>query len=113
MEIKLLDIGTYKHKRWEFQEECRFVLNIFPNTTESMNFDIVSNSILNNIAQNIASGINFYDLELEQEMLSKICITLSPTCSVSERIIIESLIHEFAPDAIIQRSDFEGKIINK
>jgi len=113
IEIKLLDVGTYKHKRWEFQEECRFVLNIFPNTIGSLDYGMVSNNVMNNIVQNIAPKINFYDLEIGQEMLSNICITLSPTCTVSEKIIVESLVHEFAPNAIIQSSDFEGKIINK
>ena len=90
MQMKLF--GYYKNKRWEFQNETRFVLYILPFNPmlEGANPDILP--------------FTYYDMKLKDEVLDKMEITLSPSASDAERIIVRALIDKYAPNAQIHNS---------
>lgn len=107
-------VGSYKHKRWAFQEESRFVLNMLPgNPTSKFNtpeFDCEQSKFIQSILHNKDLGFTYYDMHLNPDVLENIVITLSPLTTDSQRAIVEALCHKYAPNAIIKESALSGKI---
>jgi hypothetical protein len=109
-EMDLTSMGKFKHKRWNFQRECRFVIIIAPNESKNNNHKIAFDSYIQSVYENKEPPIEHYDLSLKDDAFSSLIITLSPTLSDPERIIIDSLVKSYAPQAIINESDLYGKI---
>lgn len=109
-------LGTYKHKRWEFEEESRFVLNLLPGNPsaisltsmnenlESMGFDIANNKDL---------PMRYYDKELRDDIFEDLEITLNPMANESQFVIVRALCDKYAPNAKIKESDLKGKVYLK
>lgn len=109
MEIK--SFGYYKNKHWEFQNETRFVLYVFPFNpiSEAANTEIatiVAQSFLNNKAL----PFTYYDMELKDEVVDNIEITLSPSTTEAQKVIIQALVDRYAPKARILDSML-GKLV--
>ena len=109
MQMKLF--GYYKNKRWEFQNETRFVLYILPFNPmlEGANPDI-SSIVMHCLLGNKPLPFTYYDMKLKDEVLDKMEITLSPSASDAERIIVRALIDKYAPNAQIHNSAF-GEVV--
>ena len=107
--ISMESFGSYKHNRWEFQNESRFVLYIFPFGTNSMQ-DIKPEDLANCLLNNKNLDFDYYDLRLNQSALDDLIITLSPAASESKKIIVDSLIKEYAPNAKLETSSL-GKLV--
>lgn len=108
-EIALKEIGTYKHKRWEFQDECRFLLTIYPREG-SDTFDETANKIVEYLYKGIYPPLSYYDLKLSDNAMNNIEITLGPLRSPSEQIIVQALADKYAPSALIKESELRDKI---
>jgi hypothetical protein len=87
-----------KKQDWSFQEEYRFVLIITPNMTGKKNNDNVYVRISNAITNNAVFTKNEQDTDLinydslvSDNFFSNLEITLSPACTASDRVIVESL----------------------
>lgn len=106
--LDLKKIGLYKRKCWSFQQECRFVLNIIPNKSGNIDPCTLANSCIQNLYDKIEPVISFYDLHIDPKSFLNMVITLSPTCTEAERIIIEALVNRFAPNASIASSKLTG-----
>ena len=97
-------LGVIKHKRWEFEEESRFTLLIFPGNPykypKGPMVEIFGSNLLND------KGVAFthYDLHLNPAILDSIEITMSPSSLPGQRIIVESLCEKYARNAIIRDS---------
>lgn len=102
--ISFGEIGKYKHKRWEFQKETRFVLTILPFNPLLASPNNVGNIAVNSYIQNKPIGFDKYFMNLDETVLSDIEITLSPNATDGQRIIVESLTTQYAPNATIQSS---------
>ena len=102
--ISFGEIGRYKHLRWAFQEETRFVLTILPFNPLLASPDEVSTISLNSFLQNKTVGFTKYFMHLDDAVLNNIEITLSPNSTEGERIIVESLTQLYAPNATIKAS---------
>ncbi|WP_158712821.1 hypothetical protein [Parabacteroides pacaensis] len=111
MNMQLKPFGYYKNKRWEFQDETRFVLYILPCNPmlEGTNPE-VSSIVIQSLLGNKLLPFTYYDMCLKDDVLNKIEITLSPSASEAEKIIAQSLIDKYAPNAQISNSTL-GKVV--
>jgi len=109
MNLDTKKIGIYKRKCWSFQCECRFILIIIPNPNHTISSESSVN-LMTDIYNGIPPTLTYYDMKLDPSVLSNMKITLSPTCTDAERIIIESLVKEFVPNASINSSALSGLI---
>ncbi|GAA6528354.1 hypothetical protein LPYR103PRE_03270 [Segatella asaccharophila] len=110
--INFGEIGKYKNTKWAFQKESRFIINIMPcNPLYYVNNpNLMVNIVYNAYKSNKALNFSFYDMRLKNDILNKIEITLSPEVSESQRIIVEALCRQFAPEAKISDSALFGKV---
>lgn len=109
-------IGKYKHKRWIFENETRFVLLIFPVGVFSSVEDFMKGyeqQMYSSWCNGTIPSINHYDMRLKDTVFDDMEITLSPSMSESNRIIVESLINRFAPKSVIKESSLEHKVVLK
>lgn len=107
-------VGIYKHKRWAFQEESRFVLNMLPgNPTSKFNtpdFDREQTNFIQSLLHNKDLGFTHYDMHLNPVILDHLIITLSPLTTDSQRTIVKALCYKYASKAIINESVLSGKL---
>jgi hypothetical protein len=104
------EIGKYKNKRWAFQEESRFRLVIFPFNPLLGHPDQVSSIAVNTMRSNIPVPISDYYLKLKKEALNNIEITLHPSATASDRIIVEALCSKFALNAVVKASELTDRV---
>ena len=109
-------LGTYKHKRWEFEEETRFVLNLLPGNPSAYSLAEYMDGIkdmFSAMTNNKELPIMYYDKELREDIFDELEITLNPMISDSQRIIVQALCEKYAPRTIVKESDLKGKIYLK
>ncbi len=105
MNMEMKPFGSYKHKRWEFQKESRFVLYALPcNPFLESNNPEISSVVMNSLLQNKELPFTDYDLRLKEDVLNNLIITLSPSVTESQRIIVSALVDKYAPNATIRES---------
>lgn len=104
------EIGKYKNKRWAFQEESRFRLVIFPFNPIYCHPDQVSSIVVNAMRSNMPVPISEYYLKLNKEALNNIEITLHPSATASDRIIIEALCAKYAHNAVVKASELTDRV---
>ena len=104
-----------KSDSWEFQDEYRFHLLALPtpgssssdDSPESVNRgDLISHAFINNVDP----GVRYIDVPLAQQSLDELVITLGPKSTAAERIIVEALVEQYAPNAQIQDSALAGSV---
>lgn len=109
--LKIGEVGVYKHERWQFQNESRFILRIIP-TEEISLIDPEKFSKL--LGRAIANGtrpyFETYDLSLKEEVFEQLEVTLSPSITMGQRIIVESLLKQYAPKAKIKESSLTQSV---
>lgn len=104
MEIALGDVGRFKHRRWAFQEETRFVLSFLP--INPMRYDpaLVSSMVIQAYQSDIHVPFNSYFMHLKDDVFENLEIVLSPMASEGQKVIVENLCAAFAPNAVIRES---------
>lgn len=111
MNMQMKPFGYYKNKRWEFQDETRFVLYMLPcNPMLNGSNPEISSIVMQSLLENKSLPFTHYDMQLKDEALDKIEITLSPSASEAEKIIVHALIDKYAPKAQINDSSL-GKVV--
>lgn len=109
--IEFSEIGKYKNKRWEFQEESRFAVVIIPyNPLFDSNPSVKYDKSLFTLYNNQELPFDSYFLKLKPEVLNSMTVTLSPSSGDAQRIIVESLCQQFAPGATINDSSLKNGI---
>lgn len=98
-------IGIYKHKKWEFQKEYRFVLHIYPFKKSDFESSNANCLIHDALVSGKELGFNHHDLALDPEKLKNISIRLGPLTTEAEEIIVKSLISVYAKNAKIEKSN--------
>lgn len=111
LEMEMKPFGYYKHKRWSFQNESRFVLYVFPHNPlidgEKPNIStIVAQCYLNNVPL----PFDDYYLHLNDEVFEDMEITLCPSATDAQRIIVDCLKEKYAPNACVKESSL-GKLV--
>lgn len=111
--INLNDLGRFKHKRWAFEDESRFVILILPgkhfHSPESLGKDL-SQWILDVMSNNIPLSISYYDLNLKDDAIQSLEVVLGPSCGESERIIVDALCEKYAPNAVVKMSNLANQL---
>ncbi|TCN72060.1 DUF2971 domain-containing protein [Acetobacteroides hydrogenigenes] len=103
--ISFGEVGKYKHKRWAFQDESRFVLTAIPKLYDiDISNPLFSSMVVDSLKRNIELPFDDYFLGIKKSALDKLVVTLCPSATVSQEIMIQSLIKEYAPNAIIKHS---------
>lgn len=109
--INIKDIGRYKEKVWEFQQEWRYKLFIAPWTLNDL---IKANSVekqvdLFNRLKEFNLPFSYYDLDLDENKFKDMEILLGPKTSVAEEIIVRALVNEYNKDAKVMISSLAIK----
>ena len=109
MEMK--PFGYYKHKRWDFQKESRFVLYAFPfNPLLECGNSNISTIVAKCLLNNAPLPFDDYYLHLDDTVIEDIEITLSPSATDAQRIIVECLKDRYVPNAHIKERSL-GKLV--
>ena len=109
MSISFKDVGTYKNRRWAFQEESRFVIAIIPKSPCLKFTDAeYGNWLAAALKNNIELPLDKYFLYLKDEVFDYLEICLSPNISYAKKLIVEALRDKYAPNAIIKDSNLNG-----
>lgn len=89
-------LGKHKNEHWEFQEEWRYLLSVFPwaPLREKVNPPM----------------LQYVDLRIDSCAFADMEITCSPKLTVGNRVILETLIEKYNPNAKIVTSELLGKI---
>lgn len=111
--IEIGRLGKHKSEYWEFQKEWRYMMTFFP-----MNYDLFNGDMSQWIAQfitkllqgNEVPPFRYYDLEIDPVYFSEMEITCSPQMSLGNRVILDSLVEKYNPDAKVINSELLGKI---
>lgn len=110
-------IAAMKSPDWSFQKEFRFVLFIFPSLPLPPNGPFskeFAECMPSFIAQKLYNGegpqIEYFDVDINPEVLDKIIITTGPFCTDGDLIIVESLLSKYALGDSIRKSKFVGTI---
>lgn len=106
------DFGFHKSSTWSFQEECRFILtaNHFLqnlNVTDDHFFDFYMQSGNLNPVE-----IKNIDLPYNSNALDNLLVTLGPSTTKADEILVRSLLEKYAPKAQLKSSNLSGKIRN-
>ncbi|WP_233426345.1 DUF2971 domain-containing protein [Xylanibacter ruminicola] len=124
--VSTTQVGTFKRKEWEIQQESRFKINVQPVNMSGAINEMVSKkdikpyeilmSIFETLGPSIASNkpINttHIDLDIDPSKLANVEIMLGPLTSEADRIIVESLLNQL-PNAKVVDSVFKGKLREK
>lgn len=109
--ISLGNLGIYKNLHWAFQNEWRYILNIFPlNLSQPpekslYDFQFIANQIRLGLAR---QAIPYYDMVIADEYFKEMEIILSPRLSAGNKIIAYSLIEKYNPTAKLSESCLAG-----
>lgn len=105
MNMEMKPFGSYKNKRWKFQQESRFVLYALPcNPFLECTNPEISSIVMNALLQNKVLPFTHYDLRLKDDIIDNMVITLSPSVTDSQRIIVTALRDKYIPNAKIENS---------
>lgn len=94
------EFGVYKNKLWEFQNEWRYIVRIWPgNKFDKPELDI------DTIYEKFSLIMDdFIYLNIKQEVFDGLEITLSPKISLANRVIIDALKSNYCPNLQIFES---------
>lgn len=111
MKIELSKWGIFKNKRWRFQDERRFTLIIFPRQHKiAVGDSKYADWLQYALEHQIPAPLQYFDMELDKEVLDDIEITLCPNMSVGHKIIVESLCKAYLTNVTPKESVLSGKI---
>ena len=111
MTLSTKPFGYYKHKRWAFQNESRFVLYVLPiNPLLEGGNPEVSTLVMRSLLDNKQLPFEDYYMYLKDEVINNIEITLSPSATDAQRILVDSLVAKYAPHATIRESGL-GRLV--
>ena len=104
------NVGRFKHKHWEFQDECRFRLIIFPNNNINIGDKRYATYILSCVREERFPIIDSFFIDLKDDAFDNLRITLSPYATEADQLIVNALCKEYAPNAHIIDSSLKGKV---
>jgi hypothetical protein len=110
-------LAAVKSDDWEFQKETRFILLILPGIkvppegplSEQYGIDLTS-QLINSLTTGFEPPLDFYDLNLDPNILSKIKVTLGPMCTSEEERRVRAILRQYCPTATLQWSQFKNRI---
>lgn len=114
---KVFNLARYKSKAWKFQSEYRFVLMIFPGLpisgggiTDVKYQKALPNHFIRSILHNIPPKIDYYDVEINPDVLDNIVVTMGPLAKDEEIQQVQSLLKKYTKKGSLQLSSLTGTI---
>lgn len=104
------NVGRFKHKHWKFQDECRFRLIILPNDNINFGDKKYATYILSCVKEERFPIIDSFFIDLKDNVFDNLTITLSPYATEADKLIVNALCKEYAPNAHIIDSSLKGKV---
>lgn len=102
-----LDLGLYKRKCWEFQQEWRYLVYLGIKRHENDNEKKIRMRINK---KRIPSSLF---AKIEQKQFEKMIVLLGPGTNEADSILVEALKDKYNPTMKIEESVFTGKIVSK
>ena len=105
--LKFGKLGCVKNKYWEFQKEWRYVIQFFripilDNLEKAQ--EILVKEFNKIMIGNDERIFDHYDLEIDKEAFSEMVITPSPKITPGNKVLLESIIEKYNPEAKIIES---------
>lgn len=107
--LKIGLLGKYKYKSWEFQQEVRYKIFINPWRKEEF-LETKSPEALITLFNRFKDSnlpFEYIDLDVNKNKFEDMTIRLSPKAILADKIIVESLLKEYNPNAIIEESNIK------
>jgi len=111
------DLVRLKTSAWSFQKEYRFALFVLPSFQVPAEgpgspefYERFPSHVINALINGIAPGVDFLDVDLSDNALREMEITLGPLCSEGSKIAVHALVKAYAPEATVRDSRFTGNI---
>lgn len=115
--ISFGDVGKYKRKCWEFQDEWRYRIQAVPLSTKKFEDPNIGEKELQNCLDKISNGyeipFDHIDLVIDDIAFQEMEITKGPGMSESQTVMLDAIVQKFNPAAKIIESTLKGKIVNK
>lgn len=112
-----LKLTRLKRSEWTFQKEFRFSLFIAPSLRlppEGPGSDgypeAIADFLPHALLTGIDPGIQHFDLQMSSDIFQKLTVRTGPLCSPGSKIIVESLLSTYAPNALLETSALSGTI---
>jgi len=104
-------LGIFKNKYWSFQKEWRYRLRFIP--LDSLGLVTKGDEVLSEWyslleEDKLALPFDSYNLKISTESFEDMKITMSPTISEANKILLYSLVKEYNQDAQIKESELFG-----
>ncbi|MCK4260524.1 MAG: DUF2971 domain-containing protein [Halanaerobiales bacterium] len=104
--IMLAPLGKYKRTVWQFQKEWRYRIIICPwKLTELAASTTQEHQEIFSRLKSNTLPFDTYDLDLDPEKIKDMEVVIGPKATESEEIIINSLIQQYNPTAIVKKSN--------
>lgn len=123
LELKIeqtTELATYKHKRWAFEQEVRFVLLILPSLPippgglgEQQYVSQLPDYILQALVAGEGPDIEHFDMDVRPDVIDNINVRLGPLCTEGDVTIVDSLLRTFTQNGRFTRSSLTGTIRRK
>lgn len=109
-------VGKHKRKCWEFQNEWRYKIAVYPTSLKKVyyNPDLINQEMSLSIMKMISNydlPFNHIDLDLSSEALNDFEVTVGPGLSDAQMVIVQALIDKFLPNVIVTKSLLSDKIV--
>lgn len=105
MTLHIVKIGQCKHKYWEFQQEWRYKVFVSPWGKEDiLNASPESHIAMFNRLRTHSLPFEYIDLKVNMEKFRDMTIKLGPKVTEAEKIIVQALVNEYNPTAVIENS---------
>ncbi len=117
LKFALGEIGKYKSKHWAFQSEWRYILRIFPSLKKSSILIDDNNGVIDaftKVFEPVEKGerlpFSSFFVNINESKFEQMEILLGPKHTESEKLIVESLIARFNPNAKLSISSLHNKV---
>lgn len=105
-------IGKFKNDYWSFQNEWRYIMQVFPfdiknpNLAEAQVHKFMADLLNGSVSQ----PFPYFDLTIDDSAFSRMEITLAPCMNQAKHVIVEALIEKYNPSCVISESALTGLI---
>jgi hypothetical protein len=111
------ELAGFKSKKWGFQAEVRYILLIYP-TPPISQFGGLGKEWVNEVSNYFFKAIDngycpkkeFFDINLSQNAIDSIIVTLAPRASESDEIIVNTLLQTYTKNGKLNRSNLTNTI---
>lgn len=114
---KVNDFATYKQNIWGFEGEVRFVLFILPGIRipddghgNKQYVSALPRHILNSIITGNGPNLEYFDVDINPDILNNIDVTMGPLCDEGDEILVDSLLKKYTSNSTWQKSKLTGNI---